>query len=63
MAENREIVLISDLLGHTPHVLECIATFFLNQGYTIYHLTDKSKEAEVFFPLPWWSHESMLGIF
>jgi len=44
-----EIVLISHWFGHTPHCLECIVPFFLERGYTIYHLTDKPYEAEFFF--------------
>ena len=49
MCQRSEIVLISHWFGHTPHCLECILPFFLERGYTIYHLTDKPVEAEAFF--------------
>ena len=44
-----EIVLISHWFGHTPHCLECIVPFFLERGYTIYHLTDKPEAAATYF--------------
>ena len=44
-----EIVLISHWFGHTPHCLECIVPFFLERGYTIYHLTDKPEAAAGYF--------------
>jgi len=44
-----EIVLISHWFGHTPHCLECIMPFFLERGYTIYHLTDKPEDAARYF--------------
>ena len=44
-----EIVLISHWFGHTPHCLECIVPFFLERGYTIYHLTDKPETAATYF--------------
>ena len=44
-----EIVLISHWFGHTPHCLESIVPFFLERGYTIYHLTDKPEAAARYF--------------
>jgi glycosyltransferase involved in cell wall biosynthesis len=49
MSQCPEIVLLSHWFGHTPYLLECITPFFLERGYTIYHLTDKPVEAEAFF--------------
>jgi len=49
MKANPEIVLISHWFGHTPHCLECIVPFFLERGYTIYHLTDKPEAAATYF--------------
>ena len=49
MSQCSEIVLISHWFGHTPHCLECIVPFFLERGYTIYHLTDKPEAAATYF--------------
>jgi len=49
MTAKAEIVLISHWFGHTPHCLECIVPSFLEQGYTIYHLTDKPEAAATYF--------------
>ena len=48
MSQCSEIVLLSHWFGHTPYLLECITPFFLERGYTIYHLTDKPQEAGEF---------------
>jgi len=49
MSQCSAIVLISHWFGHTPHCLECIVPFFLERGYTIYHLTDKPEAAATYF--------------
>jgi len=44
-----EIVLISHWFGHTPFFMACIVPIFLEKGCTVYHLTDKPEEADLFF--------------
>ena len=56
MSQCSEIVLLSHWFGHTPHCLECIVPFFLERGFTIYHLTDKPEAAATYF-----SQSGLLG--
>ena len=44
-----EIVLISHWFGHSSVFMECIIPMFLEKGCTVYHLTDKPEEADLFF--------------
>jgi len=47
--KNLEIVLISHWFGHTPFFMACVVPIFLEKGCTVYHLTDKPEEADLFF--------------
>ncbi len=48
-AKPKEIVLISHWFGHIPFFMDCVVPLFLDQGYTIYHLSDKPDDAALFF--------------